>query len=126
MECGKKGGPNRPACSTTTDLCKNDDFRLALYTPYKMVAYTVWHAVQQKKEPPTPTTPSPAPRASSSGEGARDPNPLTARRLKRGGRVVAPVSQGRSTPAAAPFTFDFARGRQPPRSPRAGGPREDR
>jgi hypothetical protein len=49
IECGKQSGDN-PACLFwDTDLCKNDDFVLAWYTPYKQVAYEVWTAVRHKK-----------------------------------------------------------------------------
>src|SRR5437762_8844373 len=45
IECGKQATA-RPACVFyDADLCKNDQFTLALYTPYKQVAYTVWLAV---------------------------------------------------------------------------------
>src|SRR4051794_25875653 len=55
VECGKQGGQN-PACVFyDTGLCKNDDFTIALYTPYKMVAYAVWQAVSQKQPAPTPS-----------------------------------------------------------------------
>src|SRR3712207_4013768 len=55
IECGKQGG-TRPACVFyDADLCKNEDFTLSLYTPYKMVAYTVWQAVSRKQLPPTPS-----------------------------------------------------------------------
>ena len=37
-----------------TGLCKNDDFALALYTPYKSVAYEVWRVVRQKQPAPQP------------------------------------------------------------------------
>ena len=108
MECGKKGGPNPPCVFYDTDLCKNDDFTLALYTPYKMVAYTVWHAVQQKKEPPTPNYAEAQRTRVVLGVKARGTqNPLTALRLKRGGRVVAPVSQALDA-GGGTFTFDFA------------------
>jgi hypothetical protein len=52
IECGKQGGDS-PACLFwDTDLCKNDDFVLAWYTPYKQVAYEVWSALRQKKAAP--------------------------------------------------------------------------
>jgi hypothetical protein len=37
-----------------TGLCKNPDFTLTMYTPYKMVAYEVWRVVQQKQPAPQP------------------------------------------------------------------------
>ena len=55
VECGKQGG-QRPLCVFyDADLCKNDDFTLALYTPYKQVAYEVWGAVSRKRAVPTPS-----------------------------------------------------------------------
>ncbi|MGE3704677.1 MAG: hypothetical protein AB7I13_05345 [Vicinamibacterales bacterium] len=54
IECGKQGGAD-PACVFwDTDICKNPDFALAWYTPYKQVAYQVWTAVQKKQPAPQP------------------------------------------------------------------------
>jgi hypothetical protein len=53
VECGKQGGDDPPCVFYDTGLCKNDDFTLALYTPYKMVAYEVWNAVRKKQPAPT-------------------------------------------------------------------------
>src|ERR671915_333987 len=49
IECGKAGGENPGCLFYDAGLCKNDDFVLALYTPYKYVALQVWNAVRQKK-----------------------------------------------------------------------------
>src|ERR1700704_1827919 len=54
VACGKQGGENPRCVFYDTGLCKNDDFALALFTPYKMVAYEVWQAVSQKQPAPTP------------------------------------------------------------------------
>src|SRR5947207_10499851 len=55
IECGKQGGA-RPACVFyDADLCKNEDFTLALYTPYKSVAYEVWRVVKSGQPAPTPS-----------------------------------------------------------------------
>ena len=54
MECGKRGGQDPPCVFWDTGVCKNDDFQLAFYTPYKMVAHEVWNAVRQKRPAPTP------------------------------------------------------------------------
>src|SRR5215208_5139632 len=55
VNCGKQGGA-RPLCVFyDADVCKNADFEVAMYTPYKMVAYEVWRAVRAKQEPPTPS-----------------------------------------------------------------------
>ena len=55
VECGKQGGQDPPCVFWDTGLCKNDDFTLALFTPYKAVAYEVWNAVRQKQSVPTPS-----------------------------------------------------------------------
>src|SRR5688572_18277162 len=55
VECGKQGGGDPPCVFWDTGLCKNPDFALAFYTPYKMVAYAVWDAVRRMQTPPTPS-----------------------------------------------------------------------
>ena len=57
IECGKQGGQDPPCVFYDTGLCKNGDFALALYTPYKMVAYEVWRVVRLKQPAPTPNYP---------------------------------------------------------------------
>jgi hypothetical protein len=53
IECGKQGG--NPACVFwDTGLCKNPDFEIAMYTPYKSVAYEVWRVVSSGKPAPQP------------------------------------------------------------------------
>ena len=54
IECGKQPGGDPPCVFWDTGLCKNPDFALAMYTPYKMVAYEVWRVVRQKQPAPTP------------------------------------------------------------------------
>src|SRR5262249_31885686 len=54
IACGKQGGANPMCVFWDTGLCKNDDFTLTMYTPYKQVAYEVWQAVKNKQEAPTP------------------------------------------------------------------------
>jgi hypothetical protein len=108
VECGKQGGQDPPCVFYDTGLCKNDDFALALFTGYKMVAYEVWRVVQQKQPAPTPNyaeaqrtritvgvTPVPGSR-----------NLFTTLVLKRGGREVAPVDRS-STGTGGRFTFDY-------------------
>jgi hypothetical protein len=109
VACGKQGG-QRPLCVFyDAEICKNDDFEIAMFTPYKMVAYEVWRAVQARQAPPTPSygeaqrtritvklTPKP---------GAK--NALTGFAIKRGGRTVTPVSQSIDG-GAGNFIFDFA------------------
>ena len=55
IECGKQGGAQPSCVFYDADLCKNDDYVLALYTPYKQVAYEVWGAVSRKRPAPTPS-----------------------------------------------------------------------
>jgi hypothetical protein len=110
IACGKQGGANPPCVFWDTGLCKNPDFTLAMYTPYKQVAYEVWQAVQKKQEPPTPSYAdaqrtritvgvSPAP-------GAK--NAITNVTITRGGRVVKPVTQSLESGGGGKFIFDFA------------------
>jgi hypothetical protein len=109
IACGKQGGAN-PACVFwDTGLCKNDDFTLALYTPYKQVAYEVWQAVRAKQEPPTPSyaeaqrtriTVGVTPTAGSK-------NAITAVTVTRGGRAVKPVTQSLESGGGGKFIFDF-------------------
>src|SRR5215467_15103980 len=55
VECGKQKGA-RPGCVFyDADLCKNDDFTLAMYTPYKSVAYEVWRVIKNGQPAPTPS-----------------------------------------------------------------------
>lgn len=109
VECGKQGGAQPPCVFYDTGLCKNDDFVLAMYTPYKQVAYEVWQAVSQKKDPPTPSYQAAQRTRVVIGisPAAGTKNRITGVAVKRGGQTVAPDSKvvdgGRGT-----FTFDFA------------------
>ena len=109
VACGKQGGA-RPLCVFyDADVCKNDDYEVAMYTPYKMVAYAVWTAVRAKQEPPTPSyaeaqrqrvivklTPKPAAK-----------NPLTGIAIKRGGKTIDPVSKSLDA-GVGNYIFDYA------------------
>ena len=55
IECGKQGALEPSCVFYDAGLCKNDDFVLALYSPYKQVAYEVWGAVSRKRPVPTPS-----------------------------------------------------------------------
>ena len=55
IECGKQGGAQSACVFYDADLCKNEDYVLSLYSPYKQVAYEVWVAVSRKQEPPEPS-----------------------------------------------------------------------
>jgi hypothetical protein len=109
VACGKQGG-QRPLCVFyDAVLCTNDDFTIAMFTPYKMVAYEVWRAVNAHQEAPTPSyaeaqrtrisiklTPKPAAK-----------NAVTALTIKRGEQTVKPVSQSIEA-GVGTFIFDFA------------------
>jgi hypothetical protein len=108
VECGKQGGENPPCVFFDTGLCQNEEFTLALYTPYKMVAYAVWQAVRAKKEPPTPSYPeAQRTRVVLGVKALKAANPLTGLRLKRGTRAVAPASQTLDA-GGGTFVYDFA------------------
>ena len=90
------------------DLCKNDDFTLALFTPYKQVAYEVWQAVRQKQDAPTPSFGDAQRTRITLGvtPAAGAKNPLTAAVIKRGGRTVKPATQSLDG-GGGRFIFDF-------------------
>ena len=109
IACGKQGGAN-PACVFwDTGLCKNDDFTLVMYTPYKQVAYEVWQAVKNKQEPPTPSYADAQRTRITIGVTAAPAakNPITAVTLKRAGGIVKPVTQSLET-GGGKFIFEFA------------------
>jgi len=109
VNCGKQGG-QRPLCVFyDADVCKNDDFEMAMFTPYKMVAYEVWRAVRAKQEPPNPSY-SEAQRTRITVKLTPKPsakNPVTGIALKRGGPAIAPVSKSVDA-GVGNFIFDFA------------------
>ena len=109
ITCGKQPGP-RPACVFyDAELCANDEFALALYTPYKQVAYTVWQAVSRKQPAPTP----------SYAEAQRTrviiglkplrgtQNPVAGLTIARGKEIIEPSSRSLDD-GAGTFFFDFA------------------
>jgi len=107
VECGKQGGEDPPCVFWDTGICKNDDFALTFYTPYKMVAYEVWRVVRQKQPAPTPSyqeaqrtrvTIAVAPVRGSK-------NAFTDLVLKRGGRRIQPVDRSLAD-GGGRFTFD--------------------
>ncbi len=109
VACGKQGG-QRPLCVFyDAVLCPNGDFTLAMFTPYKMVAYEVWRAVNQHQEAPTPSY-AEAQRTRISVKltpKAAAKNPVTALSIKRGEQTVKPVSQSIEA-GVGTFIFDFA------------------
>lgn len=108
IACGKQGGADPPCVFYDTGLCKNADFALALYTPYKMVAYEVWRVVSQKQPAPTPNYAEAQRTRITVGvtpvRGSK--NAFKDFVVKRGGRIVAPVSTSRGE-GGGRFTFDY-------------------
>jgi hypothetical protein len=109
VECGKQGG-ERPACVFyDTGFCQNDDFVIALFTPYKLVAYETWQATRKRQEP----------LATSYGDAQKtritvgimpakgSKNTVTAVSISRAGRVTKPATQALDPPGGR-FIFDFA------------------
>jgi hypothetical protein len=108
ITCGKQGG-QRPLCVFyDADLCTNDDFTMALFTPYKQVAYEVWQAVQQKQEPPTPSFAEAQRTRITVGVNpiAAAKNPLTNVVVKRGANPVAPATRSLDG-GGGRFIYDF-------------------
>lgn len=110
VECGKQSG-ERPVCVFyDADLCKSDDFTLALFTPYKAVAYEVWQAVRRNQPVPTPSYGDAqrlritvgVTRAKTSG------NAVTSLVIKRDGKVVSPATSSLDDAGGGRFIFDFA------------------
>lgn len=109
IECGKSGEAQSPCVFYDAGLCKNDDYTLALYSPYKQVAYEVWTATSRKREAPTPNYRAAQQTRVVLGvtpiRAAK--NPLVSVAIKRGGKTIAPAV---STPdgGGGTFIFDFA------------------
>lgn len=109
VECGKQGGA-RPLCVFyDADLCRNEDFTLALFTPYKQVAYSVWQEVSAHRPAPTPSYADAQKTRVTIGVNpvAGSKNPITALTIKRGGKTIAPATQSVDG-AVGRFIFDFA------------------
>ena len=108
VACGKQGG-QRPLCLFyEAELCKNSDFDLSMFTPYKRVAYEVWQAVRAKQPAPTPSYPE-AQRTRITVKLTPKPaakNPLTGMQITRDGKALKPVSQFFDA-GAGNFTYDF-------------------
>ena len=109
VACGKQGG-QRPLCLFyEAELCKNADFDLAMFTPYKKVAYEVWQAVRAKQPPPTPSYPE-AQRTRITVKLTPKPaakNPVAGMQIKRDDKILKPVSQFIDA-GAGNYTYDFA------------------
>jgi hypothetical protein len=108
IECGKQGGQNPPCVFWDTGLCKNEDFTLALYTPYKAVAYEVWRVVRGGNAAPTPNYQEAQRTRVTVGvtpvRGSK--NPIAALSVRRGGKTIKPATQS-VDPADSRFTFDY-------------------
>jgi hypothetical protein len=106
IECGKQGGDDPPCVFWDSGLCKNDDFAIAMYTPYKQVAYEVWQAVRKKQPAPQPNYQAAQRQRVTIGitpvKGST--NTLTNLILRRGGKPAAPVD---GSVASARWTFDY-------------------
>jgi len=108
VECGKQKG-DRPLCVFyDADLCKNDEFALTFFTPYKQVAYEVWQTVKRGAPAPTPDYGAAQRTRITLGitpvKGSK--NPITALTLKRDGKVIKPATQSVDE-AGGRFIFDF-------------------
>jgi hypothetical protein len=109
VECGKQGGA-RPACVFyDADLCKNDDFTLALYTPYKSVAYEVWRVVRSGQPAPTPSYSEAQRTRVTVGVTlpAGSTNAISGVVIKRQGKTIEPTARALEA-TGGKFTFDFA------------------
>ena len=108
IECGKKGGANPTCVFWDTGLCKNADFTLALFTPYKMVAYDVWQAVRAKQEPPTPSYAEAQRTRVTVGvtPAAGSKNPIANVTVKRGAGIVKPITQSLEAAGGGKFIFE--------------------
>jgi hypothetical protein len=108
IECGKQKG-DRPLCVFyDAELCKNDDFALTFFTPYKQVAYEVWQTVRRGGAAPTPDYGAAQRTRITLGitpvKGSK--NPITALTLKRDGKTIKPATQSVDE-AGGRFIFDF-------------------
>lgn len=108
IECGKQGAAQPSCVFYDADLCKNEDFVLAMYSPYKQVAYEVWGAVSRKRPVPEPSYQAAQRTKVVVGvtpvRGSK--NAITGASVKRGGKTIAPVTStidGRT----GNFIFDF-------------------
>lgn len=110
VACGKQKG-NRPTCVfPDADLCKNPDYTLAFFTPYKQVAYEVWTEVHQGHEPPTPSYADAQKTRVTIGvtpvAGAK--SPIASLTIKRGGKTIPPATQSIDGSGGGRFIFDYA------------------
>jgi hypothetical protein len=107
IECGKQDVADPPCLFWDTGVCRNDDFTLAWYSPYKQVAYEVWLAVRKKQPAPQPNFQAASRTRVTIGvtpaKGAT--NTLKEVRLTRGGTAVPPVDRSLAS-GGGRYTFD--------------------
>ena len=108
VECGKQAGARPPCVFYDADLCKNDDFTLALYTPYKAVAYEVWRTIRNGQPAPTPSYSEAQRTRITLGvtQAAGSTNATTGVLIKRGGKTIEPLARALDA-TGGKFTFDF-------------------
>ena len=108
IECGKQGGQNPPCVFWDTGLCKNEDFTLTMYTPYKSVAYEVWRVAQAGQSPPQPNYQTAQRTRVTVGVGQAQgtKNPIKGVVVKRGGKTIEPTSRAMERTGGR-FTFDY-------------------
>ena len=108
IECGKQGGAQPSCVFYDAGVCKNDDFVLAFYSPYKQVAYEVWGAVSRKQPAPTPNYAAAQQTRVVVGitpvRGAK--NQITNVVVKRGGKSIEPDTRTIDG-ATGNFIFSF-------------------
>jgi len=109
VECGKQGGEQPLCVFYDTGLCKNDDFTLALFTPYKLVSYEVWRVVRLHQPAPTPSYQAAERTRVTLGikPVAGGKNPIASVVIKRDDRVVKPATQSLDA-GGGNFIFDPA------------------
>jgi hypothetical protein len=108
VECGKQGGENPPCVFYDSGLCRNADFALALYTPYKLVAYAVWQAVRKGQPAPKPSYAEAQRTRVVLGvtRVAGSKNTITGVTITRGAQTVKPATQSIEGTKGT-FIFDF-------------------
>ena len=108
IECGKQRGA-RPACVFyDAELCKNDDFTLAMYTPYKSVAYEVLRVIRNGQPAPTPSYSEAQRTRVTIGVtlAAGSKNTISDLVIKRSGKTIEPIARALEA-SGGKFTFDF-------------------
>jgi hypothetical protein len=109
IECGKQGGQNPSCVFWDTRLCKNDQFTLDWYTPYKQIAYEVWQAVSHHQEAPTPSyAAAQRTRVIIGVKPLTTKNGIESLTVKRGAQTIEPATRSLEGGGSGRFIFDFA------------------